>query len=275
MAGNKKVRKKYRKEDLNRRVGLVLDLLDALVIECDEAHNPFKKIKKLEEISAVIKNNIKKISTSEPGQIERFYNSANHLIFTALQEIFNKLATIQKNKKSATAILRTKKIEDELIKQISLLIRLNPEKTETAINRGRAGIISVKFYNAQNKETKIFKTGEPFIAKIKYHAKEKIEKPQFGIAIHREDGIYICGPNTKTSEKTIRSIKGKGTVTFKIESLPLLQGKYLFTATLLDYEGKQFYDYHWKECPFLVLQGNIKDKYGLLYSSHTWEYSEN
>jgi lipopolysaccharide transport system ATP-binding protein len=132
-------------------------------------------------------------------------------------------------------------------------------------------ITEVKFFDKNGEERHIFKTGEPLIVKMKYFAKQKIEKPVFGVAIYRNDGVHIDGPNTKSHNKVIEDIEGEGTVQYIIDSLPLLEGTYLFTAAVYDFACVNPYDHHEKRFTFKVADGEIKD-YGILHIPCRWKY---
>lgn len=132
-------------------------------------------------------------------------------------------------------------------------------------------IVEVKFFDKNGDNRYIFKTGESLIVKIKYFAKQKIEKPIFGISIHRNDGIHISGPNTKFDNKVIENIEGEGTVEYIIDSLPLLKGTYLLTAAIYDFMCLNPYDHHEKRFTFKIEAGEIKD-YGMVYIPCRWKY---
>ncbi len=136
---------------------------------------------------------------------------------------------------------------------------------------GTVEITEVKFLAENGDERHVFRNGEPLIVQMKYFAKTKIEKPVFGIAIHRNDGVLITGPNTKSHNNVIDIIEGKGTVRYIIDSLPLLRGTYLFTAAVYDFACAIPYDHHEKRFTFKVADGEIKD-YGMLYIPCRWEY---
>ncbi len=153
-----------------------------------------------------------------------------------------------------------------------------PEKIETqetkAQDRWGSGIVEiteVKFFAEDGNERHVFRNGEPLIVQMKYFARTKIEKPVFGIAIHRNDGVHITGPNTKSHNNVIDSIEGEGIVRYIIDSLPLLNGTYLFTAAVYDFACVNPYDHHEKRFTFKVVDGEIKD-YGMLYIPCRWEY---
>jgi len=134
-----------------------------------------------------------------------------------------------------------------------------------------AEITNVSFFNENGAMCEIFKTNEKFLARIEFVAHKKIERPVFGIAIHREDGAHISGPNTKVNNYEIPSIKGKGAIEYSAGALPLLPGKYLFTAAIYDHDCLTSYD-HWDKCfPFTIVETQaVKERYGVLYLSAKW-----
>lgn len=159
----------------------------------------------------------------------------------------------------------------EIGKEATEKIETKEILTQDRWGLGTVEIIEVKFFAKDGDERHVFRNGEPLIVQMKYFAKTKIEKPVFGIAIHRNDGVLITGPNTKSHNNVIDSIEGEGTVRYIIDSLPLLNGTYLFTAAVYDFACVNPYDHHEKRFTFKVLDGEIKD-YGMLYIPCRWEY---
>lgn len=146
------------------------------------------------------------------------------------------------------------------------------------INRyteGELKIKNVRFYNGYDVETNSFKTGDVFKARIEYHARIRIYKPVFGVAIHSEKGVHINGPNTKLSGFEIDYIEGDGSLEYIIKFLNLLEGTYYFTVGIFDYDDTYEYDYREKYCRFTVSNGNIQERYGLFYLPSEWRFIEN
>lgn len=136
-----------------------------------------------------------------------------------------------------------------------------------------AEIAKIEFLDAQNNNTDIFKTGESMKVRIHYTAHQKIEKPVFGIAFYREEGIHITGPNTKTSNYAIDSIEGEGVIEYIIHSIPFLPATYFFTASIYDFPCLHAYD-HWERCfKFNVIESDkIKERYGVVHIPSEWRH---
>lgn len=135
-----------------------------------------------------------------------------------------------------------------------------------------ANILDVRFLDASGVECRSFSSGQKLIARIKYCASRRIEKPVFGLAIFRSDGVHVNGPNTRFSDYPIDWIEGKGEIDYIIESLPLLEGMYEFSASIYDFNCIRPYDAKHRRYKLLVHRGGIKESYGLVYIPARWEH---
>ena len=134
-------------------------------------------------------------------------------------------------------------------------------------------IVRVRFYDGNGKETHSFKTGEYFSVQISYHSRQKLKKPVFGIAIHKSDGTHINGPNTKFAESVPEYIRGRGSVWYQVESLPLLPGTYYLSAVVYNYACDHPFDHHERMYPFLVTPGKVtEEEYGAVWIPSAWKY---
>ena len=137
---------------------------------------------------------------------------------------------------------------------------------------GEAVITKVEFLAGNGQICKVFKYGETFVARIYYRAFRPILKPTFGIAIYREDGLEISGPNTTDSGFVIEAIEGEGVVEYIVERLPLSPGRYEFTAAIYDFHSIHPYDHHHRAYTFEVQPGSIPFRGGLVDIPCRWEH---
>jgi lipopolysaccharide transport system ATP-binding protein len=135
-------------------------------------------------------------------------------------------------------------------------------------------ILRVSLCSIGGAEGKIFKTGQPLQVHIDYLAREPVESPVFGIAIHRQDGTHITGPNTLISGLELGKVYGEGKVTYTIPFLPLLEGLYYISAASHNREDNEMFDYHDRAYPFRILNhgGEIKEQYGLISLGGEWNH---
>jgi lipopolysaccharide transport system ATP-binding protein len=146
---------------------------------------------------------------------------------------------------------------------------------ETAAARfgsGDAAITNVRFFNSQGAEAHVFFAGRPMTVRISYQARQRVDRPVFGVAIYRSDGVHVNGPNTRLAGLDIPFIEGDGEVDYVIESLPLLAGSYDFSAAIYDYECVHALDHQHRAHKFLVQNGDVKEPYGMVYAPSHWEH---
>jgi lipopolysaccharide transport system ATP-binding protein len=133
-------------------------------------------------------------------------------------------------------------------------------------------ITGVRLVNDSGAEEKIFKTGQILQLQIDYLAQEPVDSPVFGIAIHRQDGAHITGPNTLLSGLDLGRVHGSGRIQYTIPDLPLLEGLYYFSVASINSEDNEMFDYHHRAYPFRVLNygGDVREKYGMISLGGEW-----
>lgn len=138
---------------------------------------------------------------------------------------------------------------------------------------GEAQITGMECFSKNGEKSEMFQTGNFMKVRIHYEASQKIENPVFGLAIYREGGIHINGPNTKTSGYRITSIQGKGSVDYIISSLPLTPGAYYLTAAIVDDSLLHTFDHWHRGFGFTVVENKrIKEKTGVVYIPAEWRH---
>ena len=133
-------------------------------------------------------------------------------------------------------------------------------------------ITQVEFHDGTGNVHRIFGTGLPLVARIHYLAHRRIERPAFGVAIYREDGTQVNGPNTVQSGFEIDAIEGPGFVDYWIAALPLLAGRYEFTAAIYDHSSTYPYDHHHRAYTFEVQPDVTLEKEGVVHIDCHWEH---
>lgn len=138
-----------------------------------------------------------------------------------------------------------------------------------------AEISRVEFFDKDGESTHRFRTGDPFRVKMTWNTQHRIDKPVFGIGIHRNDGVHVNGPNTRFTGDIPEFIDGEGAVWYEIDSLNLLPGTYYFSAALYNYDITTPYDHHEQLYPFMVIPGASEEEYGVFYMPSRWRYEGN
>ena len=82
----------------------------------------------------------------------------------------------------------------------------------------------------------VVKTREAVTLRLHYRCEKPMDRPVFGLAIHRDDGVHLTGPNTRMSGVHVGQVSGEGTIDYAIERLPLLPGRYYLSAAVYDHD---------------------------------------
>lgn len=136
-------------------------------------------------------------------------------------------------------------------------------------------ITAVELLDRHGDPATSFISRESLEIRIHYRAKERIEQPIFGLAIHHRDGAHLSGPNTRFNELFIPYVEGEGVVSYQISSLMLLEGTYFLSVAAVNSADTETYDYHDRLYPFRVFPGKSMDRYGLVSLGGQWSWDPN
>ena len=135
-------------------------------------------------------------------------------------------------------------------------------------------ITAVKLLNEMGEEAKIYKTGESLTIEMEYYAHKPIPNPEFGLAIFRQDGVHVNGPNTRLAGIDMGVVDGCGVVSYKIDRLPLLPATYILTTAIHDSRIPHCYDYHKDAYAFKVVYGGTNEVDGLIEMTAEWKWQK-
>jgi ABC-type polysaccharide/polyol phosphate transport system ATPase subunit len=147
----------------------------------------------------------------------------------------------------------------------------------TRSDEGRWGsreieITGVTFRNAEGENAHIFQTGDVMSIHLAVRAHEVISDFVFGVGIYSADGVNCYGTNTHLEEFSPYEARGDGEVTFRIESLDLVENTYKLDVAVHKRDGYP-YDYHRLLYTFRV-KSRTKEV-GIYRPKHTWTFSPN
>lgn len=135
-------------------------------------------------------------------------------------------------------------------------------------------ITSVRLLDDALQEKAVFETGATLIIEMNYVAHQPIFEPEFGLAIVRQDGVNVSGPNTHVDGLEFGTVDGAGSVRYRIDKLPLLPARYQVTAAIHDSRLQTAYDYHELAYPFRVVSGEKPEMDGAVELPATWEWQK-
>jgi hypothetical protein len=240
----------------------IVEYVSLLKDECENIKNDAQFLKKIEETCEFIKNSKECIKDMNNSSFQDLNNCLNNIFFRQFSERISHLRQSGKKLLMKKALV----LENEFASHVEKMLK---DYNNFSKKDGKTGIKKVTLLDSSGKESKIFKTNGFFSAKIDYTLSNNTKNAAFGIGIHTLDGIYVCGPNTENVKINYHK---SGHVLFKIESLPLIRGRYFLSATITHKKGYPIFDKHWKKYPFVVFSGKSNDKYGLISVSCDWEF---
>jgi ABC-type polysaccharide/polyol phosphate transport system ATPase subunit len=88
-----------------------------------------------------------------------------------------------------------------------------------------------------------FVNGEPFAVELDVAARERVEAPVFGLAIHTTEGVLCYGTNTVLDSLPVAELRGAATVRFEVPHLNLHEGRFTVTAAIHSQDHATVY--HW------------------------------
>lgn len=169
---------------------------------------------------------------------------------------------------------------EDMIQQYLVFLQTREHRSLGQVQRdferlgtGDVVITAVRLLDKDQQEQTVFTTGNPLNIEINYVAHRPVKKPEFGLAIYREDGVQINGPNTQFSGLNIEEISGAGTVCYHIPELPLLPAKYVVSAAVHDSRYPITFDHHVKAYEFQVSNGRTREIFGLVLVPATWSWT--
>ena len=114
------------------------------------------------------------------------------------------------------------------------------------------------------------RTRDPITVRVRYACHRPVGEAVFGIAVHREDGLLLTGPNTRTGGVPVGQLDRTGTVDYALERLPLLPGRYLLSAAVYDRDLLTAYDHRDRFRTLVVVEGGTTERFGVVELGGQW-----
>jgi ABC-type polysaccharide/polyol phosphate transport system ATPase subunit len=116
---------------------------------------------------------------------------------------------------------------------------------------GEIEIAHVRLDDSYGHERYVYMPGEPVTLRFAYRVHRRVERPVFGFAIVRNDGLWIYGTDTALARIPMPELGTTGEVEVTIDSMGLVGGRYFVDVAAHAEDGRP-YDYHSRRYPFSV-----------------------
>ncbi|MEC7241074.1 MAG: ABC transporter ATP-binding protein [Myxococcota bacterium] len=136
------------------------------------------------------------------------------------------------------------------------------------IGSGEVRVLRVQLLDGQGRSRQRYKSGEAMLVAVTFRTTEPVERPIMGVAIHRNDGVYVYGPNNRFDEVLDGTYDGIYTYFIHYPSLPLLAGSYRVSIAVFDKDHLKPHVWHNQLYDFEVAQ-DVED-HGLVRMKHAW-----
>lgn len=126
--------------------------------------------------------------------------------------------------------------------------------------------------DGHGREREEFETGEAVSIRVVYRASTRVERPVFGLALQRSDGLRLGEPNTRQGGLALPAVEGVGEVVYAIPAVPLLEGLYWISAVVTDGTATTVYDRQDRACALRITSGRHPERGGLVAMNGTWHH---
>ena len=133
---------------------------------------------------------------------------------------------------------------------------------------GEVRIIRVQLLDGDAEPRARFKTGDDLIVAVTFRTTEPVPRPIFGVALFRNDGTYIHGPNTRFDDVLDRDFHGVYTFFIQWRQIQLLSGTYRLSIAVFDQHHLKPHIWH-NQLYDLEIVSDLHD-HGMIMLDHAW-----
>ncbi len=136
------------------------------------------------------------------------------------------------------------------------------------IGSGEVRVLNVQILDGQGHPRQRFQTGEGLVIAVTFRTTEPVEDPILGVAFHRNDGVYVYGPNTRFDGVLSGTFHGLYTYFIHYPQLMLLAATYRISVAVFDKNHLKPHVWYNQMFDFEVAQ-DVED-HGLVQLEHAW-----
>ena len=144
---------------------------------------------------------------------------------------------------------------------------MRPSEARDRWGTGEIEIAHVRLDDTHGHERYVYASGEPMTLRFAYRVHRPVERPVFGFAIARNDGLWIYGTDTALARIPMPELGLAGEVEITIDSIGLVGGRYFVDVAVHAEDGRP-YDYHSRRYPFSVRDD--AGERGVMKIRHHW-----
>jgi ABC-2 type transport system ATP-binding protein len=134
---------------------------------------------------------------------------------------------------------------------------------------GEVQIDSIELLDGSLQPVRFAQSGMPHSIRVDLSAKDPVIAPEVVLSIFDQNATLITEISTRSRDAFIDQIHGTRSVSLDIDSLPLVEGTYELSCSVVDESGQREYDVRSRFVRFDVLKGKVGDA-GLITLEASW-----
>lgn len=166
---------------------------------------------------------------------------------------------------------KKKQVKNNSEEENQEVVSSNKVEDKNRWGNGEVTIKKVSLLDSDDKESYVFKTGDPMKIKIEYTSVRKIENVNVGIGIFRNDDLQCYGTNTYIDRLKNTITEGDGFIICNLLENNLLKGEYFLDIAFTSDDSVIAYDY-WKKLLKFNMYSTIDDA-GVTRLTHEWSFN--
>jgi ABC-2 type transport system ATP-binding protein len=150
-------------------------------------------------------------------------------------------------------------------------MRAEVDRVRELVPTGRdgVGVTTVRFWS-DGQERQVVETGSDFEVAVEYHAPGPLTGVRFRVAFVREDGVLAFAVTTDDRDMLALALPATGEVRLRIPELPLLEGRFRTSVSIVEVATQEPYTILESAFPFRV-RGGGEGEAGVARLRHHWQ----
>jgi len=134
---------------------------------------------------------------------------------------------------------------------------------------GEVQVATVEILGADGEPVDFATSGAPHAIQLTLTSEQPVIAPEVVISIFDQNATLVSEVSTRTRDAFIDQVHGERTIAFELDTLPLTEGTYEMSCSVVDESGQREYDVRSRFVKFDVLKGESGDE-GLVTLGGSW-----
>ncbi|MBO0925284.1 ABC transporter ATP-binding protein [Cellulomonas sp. zg-ZUI199] len=135
---------------------------------------------------------------------------------------------------------------------------------------GEATIDAVELLTDGERVDRPLHTGDEVTVRVHYTARQRVERPVFGLAIWSKGGVHLWANNSRDTDRPVEAIEGRGVRDCTVPALALQNGSFRVDAAITDPTTTHVYDYLRSAAEFSVARRPAEEMGGFVALNGAW-----